>query len=299
MKVLSLFDGISVGRLALSNIGVKVDQYYASEIDKNAISISKNNWPEIIRIGDVSKVSFKDGVLYTENGNFNVGHIDLLLAGSPCQGFSFAGKQLNFEDPRSKLYFEFSRLLKEVQPTNFLLENVKMKKEFEDIITQDLNRAPVKINSRAFSAQNRLRYYWTDLPVIELSSDIPAPNLLSILEDNDCVGVYTIPRGYNKGGIGQMEKMPCITTSSWQHNFFVAKADGTKRKFSVAECELAQCLPVGYTEGVSENARYVAIGNSWTASVIQHLMSSLPMKQAIRSVMQDISQLQNLPEETK
>lgn len=286
MKVLSLFDGISVGRLALSNIGVKVDQYYASEIDKNAISISKNNWPEIIRIGDVSKVSFKDGVLYTEDGNFNVGHIDLLLAGSPCQGFSFAGKQLNFEDPRSKLYFEFSRLLKEIQPSNFLLENVKMKKEFEDIITQDLNCSPVKINSRAFSAQNRLRYYWTDLPVIELSPDIPAPNLLSILEDNDCVGVYTIPRGYNKGGIGQMEKMPCITTSSWQHNFFVAKADGTKRKFSLAECELAQCLPVCYTEGVSENARYVAIGNSWTASVIQHLMSSLPMKQTISRAMQ-------------
>ena len=123
------------------------------------------------------------------------------------------------------LYFEFVRLLKEINPTYFLLENVKMKPEFEEVITHDLSIWPIKINSRAFSAQNRLRYYWTNLHSttvygeLDILQNLGAPNLTSILENTDCIGVYTLPRGYNKGGVGQMVKMPCITTSSWQYNF--------------------------------------------------------------------------------
>ena len=150
MIVISLFDGISCGLQALKNSGIKVDKYFASEIDKYAIKVSNNNHPEIIRIGDVAKVSYKNGILYTESGEHNVPKIDLILAGSPCQGFSFAGKQLNFNDPRSKLYFEFARFLREVRSdfpdVKFLLENVKMKSDFEQVITCDLGVLPIKLN---------------------------------------------------------------------------------------------------------------------------------------------------------
>ena len=133
MNVLSLFDGLSSGRIALDSVGIKVTNYFASEIDKYAIKVSQHNWDDITHIGDVTKISFAEGVLYTEAGEFQVGKIDLVIAGSPCQGFSMAGKQLAFDDERSKLYFVFERILKEIQAENpevkFLLENVKMKQE--------------------------------------------------------------------------------------------------------------------------------------------------------------------------
>ena len=167
MNVLSLFDGMSCGRVALERAGFTVTNYYASEVDKYAIKVAMANYPETIQIGDVTKVSYKDGYLTTENGVFYVGQIDLLIGGSPCQGFSFAGKQLNFEDPRSKLFFEFTRLLGEIRETNiaadFLLENVKMKKEHQDVITKYLNVQPIEINSNLVSAQNRKRIYWTSI----------------------------------------------------------------------------------------------------------------------------------------
>lgn len=290
ITVLSLFDGISCGRVVLESLGYNVEQYYASEVDKNAIKINQSNWDDIIQIGDVSKVSFKNGTLTTEFGEYDVGRIDLILAGSPCQGFSYAGKQLNFEDERSKLYFEFTRILKEVNPTWFLLENVKMKPEFEDIITHDLKCWPIKINSRAFSAQNRLRYYWTNIVGTtvygerDIIDNVFAPKLLSILDEKDCVGVYTLPRGYNRGGVGQMEKMPCITTSSWQHNFFVVKADGSRRKFTPVECERAQGLPDGYTSSASDNARYKALGNCWNIPSVRHILKNIPYKLSVKNV---------------
>jgi len=156
MNVLSLFDGMSCGRLALDRLGIKVDKYYAAEIDKYAIQVSEDNYPDIIRLGDVCDVKAKD-----------LPKIDLILAGSPCQGFSFAGKQLAFDDPRSALFFEFVRILKECEPKYFLLENVKMKKEFLDIISQQVGVEPILINSALVSAQNRQRYYWTNIPGVE------------------------------------------------------------------------------------------------------------------------------------
>ena len=164
MKVLSLFDGMSCGQIALNRLGIKVDKYYASEIDKYAIKVTQANYPETIQVGDVCSLDpndFKD--------------VGLILAGSPCQGFSFAGKQLAFDDPRSALFFEFIRLLKEIKPKYFLLENVKMKKEYLQVISEQVSACypeipfgiePHLINSSLVSAQNRQRYYWTNIPNI-------------------------------------------------------------------------------------------------------------------------------------
>lgn len=167
ISVLSLFDGISCGRVALERAGIKVNKYYASEVDKHAIKVSQDNWKDTIHIGDVTKVAFTDGKLFTENGEFHVGKIDLVLAGSPCQGFSLAGKQLAFDDPRSSLYFVFERILSEIKAENpdvkFLLENVKMKAEHKAVITERMGVEPLAINSNLVSAQNRYRLYWTNI----------------------------------------------------------------------------------------------------------------------------------------
>ena len=174
INVLSLFDGMSCGQQALDRLGIRVNKYYAAEIDKYAIQITQKNFPNTIQLGDVCGVVAKD----LPKG-------DLLLAGSPCQGFSFAGKQLAFDDPRSALFFEFVRLLRELKPKYFLLENVRMKKEYLDIITDQVSSCytpdevddefvdmfgnvriePILINSALVSPQNRWRYYWTNAKV--------------------------------------------------------------------------------------------------------------------------------------
>ena len=158
MNVLSLFDGMSCGQIALQRAGIKVDKYFASEVDKYAIQVAKTNFPNTLHVGDVTQVKGSPT-------------IDLLIGGSPCQGFSFAGKQLNFDDPRSRLFFEYVRLLKECKPKYFLLENVKMKKEFQDVITEHLGVEPVEINSNLLSAQNRKRIYWTNIPGVTVPQD--------------------------------------------------------------------------------------------------------------------------------
>ena len=160
LNVLSLFDGMSCGQIALQRAGIKVENYFASEIDKYAIQVAKHNFPNTKHIGSVVDVKGND-----------LPKIDLLIGGSPCQGFSFAGKQLNFDDPRSKLFFEFVRLKNECNPTYFLLENVKMKKEYQDVITGHLGVEPIEINSNLLSAQNRKRIYWTNIPGVSLPND--------------------------------------------------------------------------------------------------------------------------------
>ena len=188
LKVLSLFDGMSCGQLALQRLGIEVDTYYASEIDKYAIQVTQANFPKTIQVGDVCELKAED---YQD--------VDLILAGSPCQGFSFAGKQLAFDDPRSALFFEFIRLLKEIKPKYFLLENVKMKQQFQDVITEQVSACypdfeggdlfgsqikPILINSALLSAQNRQRLYWTNIPNIEQPED-KGIVLRDILEDTD------------------------------------------------------------------------------------------------------------------
>jgi DNA (cytosine-5)-methyltransferase 3A len=154
MNVLSLFDGMSCGQIALERAEIKVNNYFASEIDKHAIKVTQHNYPQTKQIGSVVDVNAKD-----------LPKIDLLYGGSPCQGFSFSGKQLNFEDPRSKLFFEFVRLVNETKPTYWMLENVKMKKEYQDLISRYLGVEPVKINSSLVSAQNRNRLYWANFDI--------------------------------------------------------------------------------------------------------------------------------------
>ena len=177
MNVLSLFDGMSCGQQALDRLGVKVDNYFASEIDKYAIKITQKNYPDTIQLGDVRDVKGSD-----------LPNISLILCGSPCQGFSFAGNQLAFSDKRSALFFEFIRLLKECKPKYFLMENVRMKKEYLDVITGQVSECypdyqgtgsdlfnnriePILINSALVSAQNRQRYYWTNIPNITQPKD--------------------------------------------------------------------------------------------------------------------------------
>ena len=171
MNVLSLFDGISCARVALEREGIKVDKYFASEIDKHAIKVTQKNFPDTIQIGDITKIHYENGILEYENVMQDIGRIDLLIGGSPCQGFSFAGKQLNFEDERSKLFFEYVRLLRETKPKYFLLENVKMKKQYQDIISEYLGVQHIEINSALVSAQNRRRLYWTNIPNVTQPKD--------------------------------------------------------------------------------------------------------------------------------
>jgi DNA (cytosine-5)-methyltransferase 3A len=160
INVLSLFDGLSCGNIALERAGIKVNKYFASEIDKWAIQIANKNYPGIIQLGDVTKFD-----------ETKLPKIDLLIGGSPCQGFSFAGKQLNFDDPRSKLFFVYVYMLKQLKPKYFLLENVRMSKQSQDVISEHLGVQPIKINSSLVSGQNRVRLYWTNIPNVTQPED--------------------------------------------------------------------------------------------------------------------------------
>lgn len=176
MIVLSLFDGMSCGQIALKELGISVSKYYASEIDRFAVQQTKHNFPNTIHLGDVENWKLWD---------IDFASIDLIIAGSPCQGFSFAGKQLAFDDPRSKLFFVFIDILKHIKKLNkdvkFLLENVDMKRSHMEVINRYCGVFPVNINSNLVSAQNRNRWYWTNIATKEvglfgeLHSDIPQP----------------------------------------------------------------------------------------------------------------------------
>ena len=190
MRVLSLFDGAGMARQALKVANIPVEVYFASEIDQYAIAVARENHPDIVHIGDIRKVN---GNAYKD--------IDLLIGGSPCQGFSFAGKQLNFDDPRSVLFFEFVRILKGMKPTYFLLENVKMSKCSQEVITEQLGMEPIEINSALVSAQNRRRLYWTNIPNVSQPEDRQIV-LSDIIENGavDRIKSYVIDANYFKGG---------------------------------------------------------------------------------------------------
>lgn len=306
MKVLSLFDGMSVGRIALERLGVEVDEYYASEIKPHAIKVTQDNYPDTIQIGDVTKVRFEDGVLYTEFGEFDVGEFDLLIGGSPCQGFSYAGKQLNFDDERSKLFFEYERLLNEIKPKHFLLENVRMKKEHQDVISNLLNVEPIVINSKLFSGQLRHRLYWTNIPVknciedknIKLQSILtegyterekarcllegdsrPLVTPLKMFHRHFSTGFHTLifkskehyencKEHYNEYFKGMSAKE--IDKTSISSNVY----DGV-RYLNQTELERLQTVPEGYTSSVTRNQAASLLGDGWTADVIAHIFSGL------------------------
>lgn len=313
MNVLSLFDGISTGRLALEMAGVKVDKYLASEIEAAPINISVTNWPgEITYLGDVRGVRAK-----------KLPQIDLLIGGSPCQGFSRAGQHLNFDDPRSALFFEFARVLAELRGRNrqvlFLLENVVMKKEWEAVITETLGVKPLHINSRLVSAQNRPRVYWTNIPGADVPEDrgvrlldvidrdvdtseflerdgllfdpdIPraAADLISVVEGEVRVKQAT-RAGYIVAEEGDGINLAFPTSKTRRGRVVKGKSntldcncegcvyhDSVIRKFTLTELERLQTLPDGYTaHGATEAERAKAIGNGWTAEVIAGIFQNL------------------------
>lgn len=280
MNVLSLFDGISCGKLALDKAEVKIDNYFASEIDQFALKISGTNNPDIIQIGDVRNIQ----VEYLPK-------IDLLIGGSPCQGFSNAGKGLNFEDPRSALFFDFVRILKEAKPKFFLLENVRMKKEWLDIITEYLEIQPILINSAAVSPQNRQRWYWTNIPNVGHPPHTNTQVLKDILEENPAStfdptaallekyrGGDSLNPSYNSQSnrihdINQ--KAPTVCAGAHGYNYGYVKQGERIRKLTPLEFERLQTLPDNYTEGVSNTQRYKACGNGWTVDVLAHLFKPL------------------------
>lgn len=227
MKILSLFDGISCGMVAMQRAGVLVSEYHACEVDKYAIQISQKNWPEIVRHGSV--------VDYHPDR-----HFDYLIGGSPCQGFSFAGKQLAFDDPRSKLFFEYVRILKECREINpnikFLLENVKMKKEYLAVISEQLGGEPVCINSALVSAQNRVRYYWANFPITQ--PEDRGLVLRDIIESGavDREKSYCIDANYHKGGnpkrYFEKSSRQLVGISETKNGIRPYKNDGRKGSFS-------------------------------------------------------------------
>lgn len=187
--VLSLFDGMSCGRIALERAGIKVEKYYASEIDKYAITVTQANYPNTIQLGSI-----------TEWQKWEIEKPDIIIGGSPCQGFSFAGKGLNFNDERSKLFFTFVDILKHYKPKYFLLENVRMKKEYQKVISNCLGVEPIEINSALVSAQNRRRLYWTNIQGITQPED-KGIVLRDIIEDatTEKEKSYCIDANYHKG----------------------------------------------------------------------------------------------------
>ena len=305
ITVLSLFDGISCGQIALARAGITVKQYFTSEIDKHAIQVTQSRYPDTIQLGDILDLDVSI-----------LPDIDLLIGGSPCQSFSVAGDGTGF-DGKSKLFWEFVRILKELKPKYFLLENVKMKATWRDIITETVGVEPIEINSALVSGQHRRRYYWTNIPGITQPKDqeISLSDVLEVISDNEDViygdrlapngktvrveatdvpytfyearteegkaerrrlrkllGRDTTPRGakYKIYLPLRTSKSNCIVATPSQLDWVVDN-EGRYRKLTVTELERLQTLPVGYTEGISPTQRRKAIGNGWTVDVIAHI----------------------------
>ena len=315
LQILSVFDGISCGQLALRRAGIHFDQYYASEINKHAIKVTSTNFPNTIQLGDVTKVEAK-----------NLPKIDILIGGSPCTGFSPAGKLKNFNDPQSKLFFEYVRLLKECQPKYFLLENVKMKQEYQDVISDILKVKPIFINSSLFSSQSRQRLYWSNIPNIIVNQknsstiqDILEPNVdpkyyltnnytsktvmtgesrLDVLKKNYrkihkihsdkpvlVSQILDIPTQVSKVKSKQLDRL--YSSKSKSPTLTVLSADGLKidcgtddptkwRTLTPVECERLQTIQDNYTSCISDSQRYKCLGNCWTVDVVAHILSFIP-----------------------
>lgn len=282
MNVLSLFDGMSCGQIALNRIGIKPNKYYASEIDKHAIKVTQTNFPNTLQLGDVTK---------WREWDIDWSSIDLLTGGSPCQGFSFAGKQLNFDDARSKLFFTYVEVLANIKSVNpnikFMLENVKMKKEHLDVISDYLGVQPTLINSALVSVQNRQRYYWANW-------DITPPTDLKIsfqdIKENDfeICKLYKLNKTKSRekmwsNGQGDNSKFSCANVTNKDKvytlttkqdrcpNSGLVEFEDFCRFLTREELEQCQNVPKGYTSSLSYNQACKCLGNGWTVDVIAHI----------------------------
>ena len=282
INVLSLFDGMSCGQIALDKLGIKVDNYFASEIDSSAIEVTNNNYPRTNQVGDILNLNGQD-----------LPKIDLLFGGSPCQTFSSAGNGTGF-DGESGLFFEFVRVLKEVKPTYFMLENVVMKKEWMNAISDILGVQPIKIKSNLLGAQNRVRLYWTNIPNVVQPNDLGI-YIEDIVEDECNVdddvwlkakNTYLLYRKMEFKGCPKVSaidvynkkyrvdrKTPTITLP--HHNSLRLMQNGRVRKFTANELERLQNVPVDYTKGGTLNSRHALLGNGWDVSVIEHIFKNI------------------------
>ena len=281
LTVLSLFDGISCGMVALQRAGIEIDKYIAYEIEHNAIEISRKNYPDIVRGGDVTKEDFTK----------YKGKVDLLIGGSPCQNLCSCGDKKGLDGAESKLFFDYVRALYETEVKWFLLENnATMTKENQDIITEIMGVEPIYINSNLLTAQDRKRLYWTNIPGIEQPEDrgLTLKDIVQPVEEKreyDCSkrmaakreGTLTFKKAWaNVRTLDQ--KSRALTTSQ-----AISNSGATNIKYSDTEyyiltpieCERLQTLPDNYTEGVSNTQRYKAVGNGWTVEVIAHIFKAL------------------------
>lgn len=285
MKVLSLFDGISCGQIALERAGIPVEVYYASEIDRYAISVTQKHYPNTVQLGDVSRIDFKQ---------FE-GEIDLLIGGSPCQSLSIVqSKTRQNLDGKSKLFFEYVRALETIRPKYFLFENVaSMKDECKQAISECLGIEPIFINSNCFSAQDRPRYYWTNINVN--TSNLTESNLclLDILQ-KDVPEKYFYTQTYDYLGDKQVcaklhvnghdilkrvhspnFKCHTLTTFSGGNTQKKVLDNGRARKLTPLEYERLQTLPDNYTDILSDTQRYNVCGNGWTVDVIKYIFEHI------------------------
>ena len=278
MNVLSLFDGMSCGQIALNRAGIEYENYFASEIDKYSIQVTQKNFPNTIQLGDVTKLTIE-----------NLPKIDLLIGGSPCQDISLLNKEQNgLNGEKSSLFYHFFRLLQETKPIYFLLENVHGNKIAVSEISKILGVTPISINSRLVSGQNRKRLYWTNIKRIEQ----PTNNgilLKDILQEN-VDDKYFIKGGRLKWLIGDSGQKSlkkrftgidrdvagCLTRraeKSWNCNYVTD--NGMIRTLTPIEYERLQTVPDNYTDCVSDQDRYEMLGNGWTVDVIAHIFSFL------------------------
>ena len=283
MKVLSLFDGISCGMVALERAGIPVERYVAYEIDENAIKVSKHNYPQIEHCGDVTKADF------TQYKGF-----DLLIGGSPCQDLCSMGSHKGLAGKKSSLFFEFARALKEVEPKYFLLENnASMTKENKAIITRIMGVEPIMINSVDFTPQVRKRLYWTNIPILKWTPK--DSSLIDIAQStkekrefliSDKVIKYSseeyagrkIQKTVSASIRNLNEKSRCLSTRSYDigsNSGLCLFQDGQYYVATPIECERLQSLPDNYTFGISNPQRYKCIGNGWTVDVIAHILKAL------------------------
>ena len=273
MNVLSLFDGMSCGQQALERAGIPIRNYFASEIDVHAIKVTQFNYPNTIQLGPVEFI--------TKN-TFGSNKVDLIIGGSPCQSFSSIGNGTGLKG-KSGLFIDYVRLVRELKPKYFLLENVNMKKEWKDIISNYLGVQPIAINSNLVSAQNRDRLYWTNILGVTIPEDknIMFKDILEDLPFRDLKPFMTNKWG-DKSRIDKgvnwvlNNKSNCLTTKNCHTMQYLLNEDRTKmRLLTPIEFERLQTVKEGYTDCVSNTERYKMLGNGWTIDVIAYLFSFL------------------------
>lgn len=297
ITVLSLFDGISCGQLALKRAGIKVEKYYASEIKKIAIKVTMEHFPDTVQIGDIEKVRYNRETkeLITENGVYQTEGIDLVIGGSPCQNFSIARVSMGTKEieglkgDKSKLFYEYLRILREVQPKYFLLENVKMKKASENELNQYMGVNGLHINSELVTFAKRPRIYWTNIQGVKAPED----KKINFQDFKDTDPEYckdfkvkrtpSRERMWNSGkgretesnceNITNAEKIGCITRKRDRcPNSGLIEFEDFCRYLTRREIELAQTLPIGYTDSLTYNQMQDVCGDGWTVDVITHIL---------------------------